>query len=279
MRKPTSVAKSTPVRVVVVTMDSHLGGAMARAADTLRRELPGLELTMHAADEWGCDPDALKLCTDDIARADIVVATMLFLDEHVRAVMPALVARRDACDAMVCCLSAGEIVKLTRVGRFDMSKEAGGALAWLKRLRGSSKDGTSGQGQMKTLKQLPKLLRFVPGTAQDVRAYFLALQYWLAGSEENLTNMVRLLVDRYCTGTRKELHGALKVAPPIVLPPRMNLASQSPSTGTRPACWAATTTDHAAVWSHRSNCPVKPIPKVNPSKSTPVVQFISRGNL
>ncbi len=218
MRKPTSVAKSTPVRVVVVTMDSHLGGAMARAADTLRRELPGLELTMHAADEWGCDPEALKLCHDDIARADVVVATMLFLDEHVRAVMPALVARRDACDAMVCCLSAGEIVKLTRVGRFDMSKEAGGALAWLKRLRGSSKEGTSGQGQMKTLKQLPKLLRFVPGTAQDVRAYFLALQYWLAGSEENLTNMVRLLVDRYCTGTRKELHGVLKVAAPIEYP-------------------------------------------------------------
>src|SRR5664279_2283953 len=172
MRKPTSVAKSTPVRVVVVTMDSHLGGAMARAADVLRRDLPGLELVMHAADEWGCDPDALKLCHQDIARADIVVAVMLFLDEHVRAVMPALMARRDACDAMVCCLSAGEIVRLTRIGRFDMSKEAGGALAWLKRLRGKSGSGSSGQGQMKALKQLPKLLKYIPGTAQDVRAYF-----------------------------------------------------------------------------------------------------------
>ncbi len=101
---------------------------------------------------------------------------------------------------MVCCLSAGEIVRLTRVGRFDMSKEAGGALAWLKRLRGKTGSGTSGQGQMKMLRQLPKLLRFIPGTAQDVRAYFLALQYWLAGSEENLANMVRLLVDRYAAG-------------------------------------------------------------------------------
>jgi magnesium chelatase subunit H len=218
MRKPTSVANSTPVRVVVVTMDSHLGGAMARASDVLRRELPGLDLVMHAADEWGCNPEALKLCTDDIGRADIIVACMLFLDEHVRAVMPALVARRDQCDAMVCCLSAGEIVRLTRVGRFDMSKEAGGALAWLKRLRGKSGSGTSGQGQMKTLKQLPKLLKFIPGTAQDVRAYFLALQYWLAGSEDNLTNMVRMLVDRYATGDRKGLHGALKVAAPIEYP-------------------------------------------------------------
>nr|WP_294506968.1 magnesium chelatase subunit H [uncultured Rhodopila sp.] len=218
MRKPTSVANSTPVRVVVVTMDSHLGGAMARASDVLRRELPGLELVMHAADEWGCNPDALKLCTDDIAKADIIVACMLFLDEHVRAVMPALLARRDQCDAMVCCLSAGEIVRLTRVGRFDMSKEAGGALAWLKRLRGKTGSGTSGQGQMKALKQLPKLLKYIPGTAQDVRAYFLALQYWLAGSEDNLMNMVRLLVDRYAAGDRKALHGALKVEAPIEYP-------------------------------------------------------------
>ena len=35
---------------------------------------------------------------------------------------------------------------------------------------------------MKMLRQLPQLLRFIPGTAQDVRAYFLTLQYWLAGS-------------------------------------------------------------------------------------------------
>ena len=52
------------------------------------------------------------------------------------------------------------------------------------------------------LRQLPKLLRFIPGTAQDVRAYFLTLQYWLAGSDENIANMVRLLVDRYADGPR-----------------------------------------------------------------------------
>ena len=56
---------------------------------------------------------------------------------------------------------------------------------------------------MAMLRQLPQLLRFIPGTAQDVRAYFLTLQYWLAGSEENIANMVRFLVDRYATAPRK----------------------------------------------------------------------------
>ena len=65
---------------------------------------------------------------------------------------------------------------------------------------------------MKMLRRLPQILRFIPGTAQDVRAYFLTLQYWLAGSDDNVANMVRLLVDRYADGPRRALRGALKAA-------------------------------------------------------------------
>jgi magnesium chelatase subunit H len=219
MPKRISAADPTPIRVVVVTMDSHLAGSAARAHATLRAEMPGLDLAVHAADEWGTDDAALARCTADIARADIIVASMLFLDDHIRAVMPALQARRDACDAFVGCLSAGEVVKMTRLGKFNMSGEALGAIGWLKRLRGKSKPGqSSGQGQMKMLKQLPKLLRFIPGTAQDVRAYFLTLQYWLAGSEANIANLVRLLVHRYADGARKSLRNAVRVEAPLDYP-------------------------------------------------------------
>ncbi len=218
MRKPTSAVDRTPVRVVVVTMDSHLGGALTRAEGVLRRELPNLEVTMHAADEWGGNPAALEACHADIARADIVVAAMLFLEDHIRAVLPALIARREHCDAMICMLSAGEVVKLTRVGKFNMSTEATGAIAWLKRMRGKGGTGSNARGQMKMLRQVPKLLRFIPGTAQDVRAYFMTLQYWLAGSEENLANMVRLLVGRYASGARAHLAGSVRAGAPVEYP-------------------------------------------------------------
>src|ERR1700760_3692921 len=124
MPKRTSPADAIPVRIVVVTMDSHLSGAAARAQKLLQRDFPGLELSVHAADEWGTNDVALARCTAAIARGDIVIATMLFLDDHVRAVMPALAARRDVCDAMIGCMSASDVVKLTRVGKFDMSGEA-----------------------------------------------------------------------------------------------------------------------------------------------------------
>jgi magnesium chelatase subunit H len=216
MPKRITPAEPTPLRVVIVTMDSHLSAAAARARNTLRRDFPGLDLVVHAADEWGSDDGALARCHADIARGDIVIATMLFLDDHVRAVYSALAARRDACDAMIGCMSAAEVVKLTRVGRFDMSGEALGAISWLKKLRGR-RDGkpAGGRGEMAMLRRLPKILRFIPGTAQDMRAYFLTLQYWLAGSEANIANMVRLLVDRYADGPRRDLRGIVKAAAPI----------------------------------------------------------------
>ena len=65
---------------------------------------------------------------------------------------------------------------------------------------------------MKMLRRLPKILRFIPGTAQDVRAYFLTLQYWLAGSDDNIANMVRFLVDRYADGPRRACAALVKVA-------------------------------------------------------------------
>jgi magnesium chelatase subunit H len=231
MRKRISDAEATPVRVVIVTMDGHLAGAVERARDTLRKELPGIDLVVHSADEWAGDAEALARCHADIARGDVVIATMLFLEDHIRAVLPALEARRNDCDAMVCCLSAGEVVRLTRVGRFDMSGQANGVVAMLKRLRGSGKTTqSSGAGQMKMLRNLPKLLRFIPGTAQDVRAYFLTLQYWLAGSEENLANMVRLLIQRYGQGPRKALGTPLRTRPPVHYP---DVGLYHPKTKTR----------------------------------------------
>ena len=64
-KRTTPVDAAAPVRVVVVTMDSHLAGAAEAASRTLRRELPGLELAVHAADEWGSDNGALRACRDD----------------------------------------------------------------------------------------------------------------------------------------------------------------------------------------------------------------------
>jgi magnesium chelatase subunit H len=215
-------ADSPALRVVIVTMDMHLARVVAQARATLSREIPGLVLTLHAAAEWENNPASLERCRADIAAADIVVATMIFLEDHIRAIKPALEARREHCDAMVVAMSAGELVKLTRVGAFRMDAPQTGMLGLIKKLRRpSGKDGLNartGASQMAMLRRLPKILRLIPGKAQDVRAYFLTMQYWFAGSEANIVNMVRLLVSRYADGVRRSLRANVQVAPPVEYP-------------------------------------------------------------
>jgi magnesium chelatase subunit H len=216
----TTHAEPTPVNVVIVTMDTHLASAVDRARVSLKQQIPGLNLTLHAASEWSTKAGGLDHCLEDIAKGDIVIATMLFLEDHFLPILPALEARRHHCDAMVCAMSASEVVKLTKIGKFDMGKPASGPLALLKKLRGSGKDkaATGGEKQMKMLRRIPQMLKFIPGTAQDVRSYFLCLQYWLSGSQENMFNMVRFLVDRYADGPRKPLRGVSKPAAPVEYP-------------------------------------------------------------
>ena len=223
MPKHTSAVEVSPsTRVVVITLDSHLASAVERAHQTLSADLPGLVLALHSAAEWGEDAAALERCLADIERGDIIIVTMMFLEDHINAVLPALTRRRAECDAMVVCMSAGEIIKLTRMGRFSMDGKQSGPMAMLKRLRGKPKaagsNASSGAGQMKMLRRLPKILRFIPGTAQDVRAYFLTLQYWLSGSEQNVEQMVRNLVDRYSDGPRRALRGKVPAAAPVEYP-------------------------------------------------------------
>ena len=222
VQTPSVFGHDAPVSVAIITLDNHLKGAIERADALLSQE--NISVSLHAASEWGAEDAALAEAKAAIENADIVIATMLFVDDHVRCIMPTLEARREHCDAMVCLMSAGEVVKLTRMGNYRMDAPAKGPLALLKKLRGKTgKDGkqgsaSSGAGQMKMLRRLPKILRFIPGTAQDVRAYFLTMQYWLAGSDENVTAMVRALIDRYSAGERAGRKGLVKADPPREYP-------------------------------------------------------------
>ncbi|TPG38294.1 magnesium chelatase subunit H [Sphingomonas koreensis] len=203
------------VRVVIITLDNHLSGAVQRAQAHFAQINPGITIGFHAAADWEENPDALEAARADIARGDIILMTMLFLEDHIRAVLPQLQARQNDCDAMIGLMSAGDIVKLTRMGEYRMDKPATGLLSLIKKMRGTNKTGaSSGAGQMAILRRLPKLLKFVPGTAQDVRAYFLTMQYWLAASDDNVVDMVRALVDRYADGARRALRGTMKAEAP-----------------------------------------------------------------
>ncbi len=205
-----------PYRVVILTLDSHAAGPAERVAPRLAQDFPGLTVAIHAAAEWGESPAALHEARQAIARADLIVVNLLFLEEHVAAILPDLAARRPRCDALVGVVADTSIVKLTKMGSLDMSRPASGVMALLKRLKPQPKaKGGAGAGQMKMLRRIPKILRLIPGKSQDLREWFLAMQYWLGGSDDNIENMLRSLVGRYAD--RPEW-GDVRAAAPIEYP-------------------------------------------------------------
>jgi magnesium chelatase subunit H len=214
--------RTPEMRVCITTLDAHLADAFARAKQGLGR-IPGLQVSMHIAADFHTDKQAAERARQDIARANIVVCTQLFQEEYANEVLPAVLARRQDADAVLCALCTPDLVKCTKLGKFDMmgseSRSPFSPISLLKKLRGSRGDGkSSGERQMSALRTLPNLLKFIPGTAQDVRAYLLLIQYWLAGSDENIEQMIRYAVDRYAAGPRATFKGALKPAQPVTYP-------------------------------------------------------------
>ena len=123
---------------------------------------------------------------------------LLFLEDHIKPILPLLKARREQCDAMIGVVCDADLVKLTRMGSLDMQAPESGAVALLKKLRGSSKPSSeTGEKKMRMLRRLPKILKYIPGKAQDLRAWFLVMQYWLGGTDENIEEMLRFLISRY----------------------------------------------------------------------------------
>jgi len=187
-------------RVVILTLDSHAAGPCARVADRLGRDFPGLEVSVHAAAEWNERPEALAEARAAIAQGDVIVATLLFLEEHISAILPDLQARRDDCDAMVGIIADAQIVRLTRMGTLDMAAPESTTRKLMKKLRGGAKGSKTDDGarKMRMLRRLPRILKLIPGKAQDLRAWFLMMQYWLGASDDNIEAMVRFLISRYC---------------------------------------------------------------------------------
>jgi magnesium chelatase subunit H len=227
MPKHTSAADQSPAsgpKVVLVTMDNHLSGAIDQVSQQLLG-LAGVRFKMHAASDWRNNPSAVERCHQDISQADIVLVTMLFMEDHFLPILDALERRRHACDAMVCIMSAPQVMNLSRMGKYVANTQTGGLIGLLKKLRPSAKNeqakdkpASAGAKQMAMLRRLPKLLRFIPGSAQDIRIFFLVMQYWLSGSDANILNMIVMLVQRYARTAPDHAVHRIKLQAPVEYP-------------------------------------------------------------
>ena len=71
--KTLSKNKPKNYKFVIITLDSHSAGPVARVQAKLKPYFPTLEITVHAAAEWAENPKSLEIAKNDILNADIII--------------------------------------------------------------------------------------------------------------------------------------------------------------------------------------------------------------
>eukprot|EP00930_Biecheleria_cincta_P083275 TRINITY_DN72881_c0_g1_i1.p1 TRINITY_DN72881_c0_g1~~TRINITY_DN72881_c0_g1_i1.p1 ORF type:complete len:1488 (-),score=365.15 TRINITY_DN72881_c0_g1_i1:600-5000(-) len=199
------------VKVVYVVLESQYQASMTSAVRQINKN-PGqicVECVGYLLEEIR-DPNSLEELKNDLDDANVFVCSLIFVQELAEKLVEVVKPRRDNLDACLCFPSMPEVMKLNKLGSFDLTQIAGGPLGnfaqQVKDLRSKSlaknKPASGGNFQdslLKLVRTLPKVLKFLPGDqAKDARCFVLSLQHWLGGTPENLEAMVLRVAGGYC---------------------------------------------------------------------------------
>ncbi len=209
------------IKVVYVVLESQYQSALSQAVRQINDNNPTLaiEISGYLIEELR-DPENYEEFKRDIQRANIFIASLIFIEDLAQKVVAAVEPHRDRLDAAVVFPSMPEVMRLTPMGSFSMAQlgQSKSAIASFMRKRKEKSGAAFQDGMLKLLQTLPKVLKYLPmDKAQDARNFMLSFQYWLGGSPENLENFLLMLTDKYVFKQTRSL-AALKYQEPVVYP-------------------------------------------------------------
>ncbi|MCB0006880.1 MAG: magnesium chelatase subunit H, partial [Anaerolineales bacterium] len=202
-------------RFVYITMDGLHNTALREAAALLAdRHGVQLQLSLHQTSAIRSPEDWTRL-EEDIQKADFIFGCMIFGEEHVRR-LEALLA---AVATPTCIITSNPaLIYATRLGKLSLKQpkedEQGFASRLMQKLRPKKNGRSEGHRQTALLKNLTKLMKYVPGKVRDLHTFISMHDYWLHSSPENLLRMMVLLLDRYVP----DFGGQFPVLEPISYP-------------------------------------------------------------
>jgi magnesium chelatase subunit H len=208
--------------VVYVVLEPQYQSSLSAAVRAINQNHPNLavEISGYLIEELR-DSDNYEAFQRDVARANIFIASLIFLEDLADKVVAAVEPHRDRLDVAVVFPSMPQVMRLNKMGSFSMAQlgQSKSAIAQFMKKR-KEKSGSGFQdGMLKLLNTLPKVLKYLPmDKAQDARNFMLSFQYWLGGSQENLENFLLMLADRYVYKDMESDSGALQYRDPVTYP-------------------------------------------------------------
>jgi len=189
------------LKVVYVVLEPQYQSALSSAVRSINQNQPdiAIDISGYLIEELR-DEQNYQAFQQDIAQANIFIASLIFIEDLADKVVAAVQPHRDRLDAAVVFPSMPQVMRLNKLGSFSMAQlgQSKSAIAQFMKKR-KAKSGSSFQdGMLKLLQTLPKVLKYMPiDKAQDARNFMLSFQYWLGGSSQNLENFLLMLADKY----------------------------------------------------------------------------------
>jgi len=221
---PETLAEGRSVmRVVYVVLEPQYQNALTTAALGINETAGGLavELSGYLIEELRDPVNYADFC-EDVARADVFIASLIFIEDLAGKVVEAVAPHRARLKAAVVFPSMPEVMRLNKLGTFSMAQlgQSKSAISQFMKKR-REKGGSTGfqDAMLKLLNTLPTVLKYLPvDKAQDARSFMQSFQYWLGGTPDNLRNFLLMLADRYVFSREAEDRPTLEVADPVVFP-------------------------------------------------------------
>ena len=189
------------IKAVYVVLEPQYQNSLTEAAKSINKMNGpiGIDLSGYLIEELRNDSN-FEDFKEDISKADIFVASLIFIEDLAQKVVDAVSPFKDKLKASIVFPSMPEVMRLNKLGSFSMaqlgqSKSIIGDLIKKKK----ESDGASFQDSMlKLLNTLPSILKYLPvEKAQDARTFILSFQYWLGGTTENLKNFLLMISEKY----------------------------------------------------------------------------------
>jgi magnesium chelatase subunit H len=195
------------VNFVYLTMDGGHNAALRKAVKMIQQEHGvTVNMALHSTADLGSDESWARL-ERDILAADVVFGGMIFGEEYVRPLVR-IFEKTDVPRVIV--TSNPAAIYCTKLGNLELkppdeNEEPGLMKRWMQKLR-PKKDGKSeGHRQTSFIKNLTKMMKYVPGKVRDLHTFIAMHDYWLHSSPENLKRQICLLIERYVPGYKGKL--------------------------------------------------------------------------
>ncbi|MBE9157747.1 magnesium chelatase subunit H [Nodosilinea sp. LEGE 06152] len=199
------------VKVVYVVLEPQYQSSLSSAIRSINasNSQVAFEVNGYLIEELR-DANNYEAFKQDVAEANVFIASLIFIEDLADKVVEAVAPVRDNLDVAVCFPSMPQVMRLNKMGSFSMAQlgQSKSMIASFMKKR-KEKSGAGFQDAMlKLLRTLPTVLKYLPvEKAQDARNFMLSFQYWLGGSPENLENFFLMLADRYVI-TDSQIEGA-----------------------------------------------------------------------